>query len=86
MQLLQQFAVPSVVGGNSEASKKDTPIYVGMESHLSRIENEKTKNQNKGKMLLKVIKRKNKIKISVKSEDGLVLVVSVRIHGKLLEH
>ena len=49
LQLLQQFPIPGVVDGNSDPSEKDKPIYVGMESHLSRIEDAKTKNQkNKG--------------------------------------
>ena len=45
LQLLQQFAVPSVVYGNSNPSVKDKPIFVGKESQLNRIEEEKKRSK-----------------------------------------
>ena len=86
LQLLQQFAIPGVVGGNSDPSKKGTPIYMGMESHLSRIEDEKTKKQKKKGDVVEGYKKEKHNKRIRKLEDGLLLVVSARIHGKMFEH
>ena len=81
---MQQFALPGVVDGNSDPSKKDTPIYVGMESHLSRIEEEKTENQKKKGDVVEGYKKEKQNKKMRTLEDGLLLVVSTRIHGKTI--
>ena len=61
LQILQKFSVPNVEKGSSNLSSKDSPVYVGMESHTSRIEVEKKETEKSVK------KKKNEVR---KFEEG----------------
>ena len=60
MQILQEVEVLSVQKGNSNVSKKDTPVYVGMTPHALRVGKEKDEKERKMKGLKweKIGKRK----------------------------
>ena len=76
--------VPAVAEGSINQSVQDIPLYVGITPHtLDRVVEEK---DGKGKKMEKRKKgekmgKENK-KIGRKLEDGLLLVVPTRIHGK----
>ena len=76
LQVLQKFSVPSVEKGSTNLSSKDSPIYVEMESHTSRIEVEEKGSEKSVK------KKKNEGR---KLEDGLLLVFPMRIYGKAVK-
>ena len=79
---MQRFAVLGATKRNSNPSEKDNPIYVGMESHLDRMDEEKNqKEKKKGDVDTGIEKEKQNKKIR-NIEDGLLLVISTRIHGK----
>ena len=63
-------------------SIKDSPVYVGIQSHISSLGSEKNdkekKNGDKENGDKKIKENKNVRSV----EDGLLLVVSARIHGK----
>ena len=61
LQILQKLNISSARKGSTNPSVKDSPMYVGMDSHTLRIEKDKNGRENK-----KVIR---------KFEDGLLLVV-----------
>ena len=42
LQILQKLSIPSVVEGNSNLSIQDSLVYVGMDSHMPRLENDKS--------------------------------------------
>ena len=69
LQILQKLNVPSVEEGNLNLSIQDSPVYVGMDSHTPRLEGEKSGKEQKNVMGRNV-------------EDGLSLVVPIRIYGK----
>ena len=62
LQLLQKFAVPGAAEGNTNPPKKYSPIYVGVQSHVSRVEAEEDKKEKKEKESTNGVKRKNKTK------------------------
>ena len=73
LQVLRDFSSFSVAAGKSDQSKKDSPVYMGVESHTYRVEDEEKETEKSVK------KNKNQ---SRKFEDGLLLVVPARIYGK----
>ena len=81
LQILQNFSVLSATEGIPNLSSKDSPVYVGMVSHTSRIEEKKAKGKKKEENVQgsKTGKEKNIVR---KFEDGLLLVVPTRIYGK----
>ena len=47
LQVLRDFSSFSVTDGKSDQSKKDSPVYVGVESHTYRIEGKNEKKETK---------------------------------------
>ena len=47
LQVLRDFSSFSVADGKSDQSKKDSPVYVGVESHTYRIEDKNEGKENK---------------------------------------
>ena len=76
LQVLRDFSSFNVVDGKSHQSKKDSPVYVGVESHTYRLEGKKAEKGNKIVGEEKSVKKQKKI--YRKLEDGLLLVVSER--------
>ena len=66
MQILRKLNIPSAGKGVINLSIKDNPMYVGIDSHTLRVEKDKKESK-------KAIR---------KLEDGLLLVVPAKIHGK----
>ena len=75
LQLLRDFSSFSVAAGKSDQSRKDSPVYVGVESHTYRVQDEEKETEKSVK------KNKNQ---SRKFEDGLLMVVPARIYGKTI--
>ena len=80
MQILQRLNVPSVEEGNSNLSIQDSPVYVGMDSHMPRLGDKKNEKEKKDKLREKTGKE-NKKGVR-RAEDGLLLVVPTKIYGK----
>ena len=85
LQILQQFSVSSV-GDEREQHQatKAKSMYVGMQTHTSRVEDSsKTENDDKkGPSTADGKKQQNKTPRGI--DDGLLLVVSARIHGHIV--
>ena len=80
LQVLRDFSSFSVAAGKSDQSRKDGPVYVGVESHTYRLEDKKAEKGNKNAGEEKSVKKhKNFYR---KIEDGLLLVVPTRIYAK----
>ena len=80
MTLLIARGINSVAGGKSDQSRKDGLMYVGIGSHTYRLEDKKAEKRNKNAEEEKSVKKKKNE--DRKFEDGLLLVVSMRIYGK----
>ena len=80
LQVLQDFSSFSVAAGKSDQSRKDGPMYVGIESHTYRSEDKKTEKGNKNVEEEKSVKKKKNE--GRKFEDELLLIVPTRIYGK----
>ena len=79
LQILWDFCSSSAAEGNIDQSKKDVPMYVGLNSHTSSVETKKLEKAEKTGVEEKSIKtQKNERNV----EDGLILVVSISIYGK----
>ena len=63
LQILQHVEIPSVVEGELNLSKKDSPLYVGMIPHALRLEGKKMKKERKMKRVKWEKKLENKRKI-----------------------
>ena len=73
LQILQKLNIPSAAKGNTNPSVKDSPMYVGMDSHTLRVEkdrNEKEKKEKASEMGTKMGKENKKV--IRKFEDGLL--------------
>ena len=46
---MRKFAVPGAAEGNTNPSKKDSLVYVGVQSHVSKVEAEGDKKEKKEK-------------------------------------
>ena len=85
LQILQQFSVSSVGDGREQhQATKAKSMYVGMQTQACRVEDlsEKEKNDKKGQSTADGKKQQNKTLRGI--DDGLLLVVSARIHGHLV--
>ena len=80
---MQQFSAPNVGKTEENRSLKDKPVYVGVNTHSSRVatieEKEKLtkKGVSKGSAMLETV---NKFKRTI--ADGLLLVVPTKVYGK----
>ena len=82
LQISQQFSVSSVGDGREQhQATKAKSMDVGMQTQACRVENlsEKEKNDKKGQSTADAKKQQNKTLRGI--DDGLLLVVSARIHG-----
>ena len=84
LQVLQQFAILSVEDGKTNQSTNDSPMYMGLESHAYRIEDDKKDKETKKGELTEGTKMEKENKKMHGVEDGLLLVVPAKIYGKLV--
>ena len=80
-QVLQNFSSSNAVARNEYLSKSDNPVYVGLAMPTHRVEVDEKEKENKKEVSEMGEKGRKQIK-SRKIEDGLLMVVVVRIYGK----